>query len=153
MRCSLPKLFFILAAVATSPLWASNSLIDVSENLDSPVTGVIYMLVIMSFIIAFGFAVATLFLWRRHRDNPVHVPLSQVFFSFIMAILAAMLPYFAAKTNGYDIFASDNYSAELILSSEKNTPVTQSDDIPPEESDDDQYSSTKKEKVPLWKEK
>ena len=156
MRCKFAKNMSILFFFLLPSLSFAESLIDVSSNLSSPIASVIYALLVMSFMIAIGFGIGTLFLWRRHRENPVHVPLSQVLFSFIMALLCALVPYFSAKFNGYDFFESntteDAYLAEQLSKSNTHAPPTSessSDTLEDKKVKESKKSSSSK---PLWEE-
>lgn len=156
MRCSFANKISVFFLFLFPTLVFAESLVDISSNLSSPVANIIYALIIMSFIISIGFAIGTLFLWRRHRENPVHVPLSQVFFSFIMALLCGLVPYLSAKFNGYDFFKSDSrqdaYLAEQLSKSNNHTPPPSNASDGVLEDKEIQKNNDSPPSKPLWEE-
>lgn len=152
MKCNIMLFFrFLILFYSFSLLNADPSLVDLSKNLDSPVNSIIYALLLMSFIIGFGFLVGAIFLWRRHRENPVHVPLSQVLFALIIGFIAMFVPYFAAFINGYDFFTADNKQELYLESRLANTHATPSLD-PVQPASKDSADTTSKKSTPLWEE-
>lgn len=126
LKITLFKIFILYPTL----LFASD-LKDVDNNLSGPLEMVIYLLFIVSFLLAFGFALSSIFLFKKHRENPVQAPLSQVIFSVIMSLISLSLPLVLGPYSGYNIFSSAEItpSDTLLLpgqrSQEETNPLIQ----------------------------
>lgn len=154
MRCNIFSCSFFILFFSSTFLGADASLVDVSRNLDSPVHNIIYALLLMALLIGFGFLVGSLFLWRRHRENPAHVPLSQVIFAVVIGLISIVVPLIASKVNGYDFF-NTNDSQEIYVESQLSNTYTPPSRKSPQLSPSEDLEPTKpkpKRKAPLWEE-
>lgn len=150
MKCkilSFLSLFFFSSVVLATPTF-----IDVSDNLQSPLDFVMYGLMIIALLISFGFFIGTLFLYRRHCETPVHVPLFQVIFCFILAVLTGVIPYILSVYKGYELFSSiDQFTAQSELerqpSRRKNLMVEGKDELAPSQQEEPEKKQRPKK---LW---
>jgi hypothetical protein len=154
MKCN--SFFSILILFLPSFLQASPTFIDISNNLQSPIDMIIYGLMLISFFTSFSFLLGTFFLYRRHCETPVHVPLSQVIFCFVLSLLIGAIPIALAKYKGYDFFTSlDDSQARSELSQQpsrkKNRLEAPPSNVPNDSSVQPQRDSKKEQRSKkLW---
>lgn len=119
MKC---KLFFRISLflIPISFIHSSNSLIDISRNLSSPLQGALNLLLLASFVISGAMGVTTIFMWRKHRENPAIVPLSNVIVLLFLTLVCGFVPYYASKVNGYDIFSQNTLPPDPHVYSKKS---------------------------------
>ena len=141
MRCKQFFLTKISSIILFLPFYLhATDLRDIDRNLAGPLESIVYFLLIVCLVLALGFSLAAIFLFKRHRENPVQASMSQVIFTVLMSLMSASVPIFLAPYAGYDIFASSSVkpSAALLSSEQRAQQEQNSQDTyaPSHQSDD-----------------
>lgn len=82
---------------------ADESLGQIATNLTGSFTGIGKLMIAISYIAGIGFAIAAIFKFKQHKDNPTQIPLGTPLAMLAIAIALVFLPSFfkpAGKTLG-----------------------------------------------------
>ena len=100
-RNKLSRFSVLIASFFAPPLAYAVTLGELSENLLTPTTAIAHAGYLLCYIAGAAFCAGALIQYRRHRQNPSAVRLSQPVFQFIFGLVLFALPLITSYSLAY----------------------------------------------------
>ena len=102
-----------LISVGAFAAATATSLGGIAEEITKSFLGIGHLMIAISYIAGIGFAIAAIFKFKQHKDNPTQIPLGTPLALLAIAIALVFLPAFfkpAGKTLGVGTSAAGGFT-------------------------------------------
>ena len=107
LKTVLFALIFVGGLYAAQAIAAENNLGNLASGVTGSFTGIGSLMIATSYLAGIGFAIAAIFKFKQHRDNPTQIPIGTPLALLIIGIVLIFFPGII-KPAGTTIFGSSN---------------------------------------------